>query len=285
MNFCMKKKLSLIKRGIQKPHLVPSFVLNSIWKAKQKYRFKQDKSLVVDDFRVNSASGVANPLFRHSDFRADELNRYAEEIHQSELLSQAHQNRAKHRSLTVSPPSRCFGLYSLVRQYSPDVLVETGVFDGLSTVYLLEALRQNDSVGHLYSIDDPAPNLPLNKDPGWIIPSELRSNWDLILGKSQDKLEPLLNRIDSPDLFYHDSWHTYPVMNYEFQTAAENMSDGIISGHDVNRNHAYLELCSRVNSSINVDEPFRVGHMGVFGYAFIGDLTEDIPQKYPEWQY
>jgi hypothetical protein len=275
----------MLKAGIQKPHRVPPYIYNVISSKLDLRDFKKNGHLITKQFQISGASGLKNSLFRHSDFRRDELNQYAEEIHQSQLLRQAHLNLSEEKNLKTSPPSRCWGLYALARHYAPEILIETGVLNGLSSVYLLEALRQNDSVGTLYSIDSPAPNLPPNKDPGWIIPDELRNNWDLTLGKSQDNLDPLLNKVGSPDLFYHDSWHTYPLMSYEFQTVADSMDSGVISGHDVNRNHAFLELCSSVNSSVNVDSPFKIGRMGVFGYALVGDLSDDIPSKYPDWQY
>jgi hypothetical protein len=274
------------KAAFQKPHRVPPYIYNNFINILNRRRFKKNEQLVVEQFQSEGwDSEVNKSLFRHSDFRFDELNQYAEEIHQSQLLSQAHLNLAEKRTLQWGPPSRCWGLYALARHYNPEILIETGVFDGLSTVYLLEALRQNESGGTLYSIDSPAPNLPPNKDPGWIIPNKLRSNWDLTLGESQNKLEPLLNKVGSPDFFYHDSWHTYPLMSYEFQTVTDCMDSGVICGHDINRNHAFLELCSSVNSSVNVDSPFKIGRMGVFGYVLVGDLSDDIPTKYPDWQY
>jgi len=45
-------------------------------------------------------------------------------------------------------------VYAYVRKTQPDVVVETGVRDGWSTLYLLSALDLNDN-GHLYSVDFP----------------------------------------------------------------------------------------------------------------------------------
>ena len=61
--------------------------------------------------------------------------------------------------------------------------------------------------------------IPPGKEAGWMIPDELRPRWQLVLGRSQEELPPLLDRLGAIDLFVHDSEHSYECMHFEFQTA------------------------------------------------------------------
>ena len=129
-------------------------------------------------------------------------------------------------------------LYYLTRLLEPARVVETGVFDGFSSAFILKALRDNGH-GHLYSIDFPARRpvdastnqmffdcLPTGHHPGWLVPQPLRDRWTLRLGTSQTLLEGLLKECGEIDLFFHDSLHTHETMLWEYQTAWPRISDG-----------------------------------------------------------
>ena len=102
-------------------------------------------------------------------------------------------------------------LYALLRSERPDVVVETGVANGFSTAFSLLALQAN-GIGHLHSIDLPREvgreyeagtffegegraGIPPGSEPGWLIPPPLKERWTLILGRSQEELPPLLERL------------------------------------------------------------------------------------------
>lgn len=63
-------------------------------------------------------------------------------------------------------------LYVLARELKPEVIVETGVASGVSTLFFLQALEDNGS-GKLYSVDLPnveeASKMPPGYKSGWII--------------------------------------------------------------------------------------------------------------------
>jgi len=103
-------------------------------------------------------------------------------------------------------------LYILCRRGKPDVVVETGVASGVSSTHILGALEQNQR-GRLYSIDQPGWMGDLS---GWLIPDYLKSRWQLIAGRSSEKLAPLLKTVAPIDVFLHDSDHSYPNMLREF---------------------------------------------------------------------
>jgi hypothetical protein len=148
--------------------------------------------------------------------------------------------------------------YAIARKHKPSTVVETGVCNGLSTLSILLALDKNGS-GKLYSIDFPfranesldefrsetfenygGAAIPRDKDPGWIVPDELRQNWTLILGKSQRELPRLLTDLETIDLFVHDSEHSHPCMMFEYELAWEWLTEaGILLSDDISWNDAF----------------------------------------------
>ena len=102
-------------------------------------------------------------------------------------------------------------LYYLIRIIRPAQVLETGVFHGLTTLWILQALHDN-KFGHLISIDLPRrewknffpdrnmgaghqgeDELPDNCNPGWLVPEKLKKRWELNIGPSEILLEKIVN--------------------------------------------------------------------------------------------
>ena len=118
-------------------------------------------------------------------------------------------------------------LYLAVRIAKPEVVVETGTYNGTFTTFILLALRDNGS-GRLVSIDLPARTpirhaidhpLPQGCDPGWIVPDDLRDRLEIVLGDARRTLPGVLGGLDGIDLFLHDSLHTTRHMLFEYRRA------------------------------------------------------------------
>ena len=143
--------------------------------------------------------------------------------------------------------------YVILRHIKPEVVVETGVANGLSSAYILLALHHNHA-GHLWSIDLPHVNAltgeyqrmtPQDTEPGWLVPNELRSNWTLILGDARSKLPILVEDLKSLDVFIHDSLHTYEHMLWEYETAWPYLQQGgYLLTHDVFLTEAFRDFCA-----------------------------------------
>lgn len=119
-------------------------------------------------------------------------------------------------------------LYALVREYEPETIVETGVFNGLSSLCYLTAIERNGH-GRLYSVDYPDEEKLSGPEPGWLVPDSYRDRWELTLGLSQRVLPSVIAEAEPVDLFFHDSNHSAPCMMFEFELAREHLSrDGII---------------------------------------------------------
>jgi methyltransferase family protein len=153
-------------------------------------------------------------------------------------------------------------LYAALRKVRPEVAVETGVANGFSTAFSLLALRTNGT-GHLHSIDLPREvgreyepgtfyegegraGIPPGSEPGWLIPPELKERWTLILGRSQDELPPLLDRLGTVDSFMHDSEHSFDCMWFEFNAAWPHMRPGgLLLSDDVNSTEAFSRFAGQ----------------------------------------
>jgi predicted O-methyltransferase YrrM len=167
--------------------------------------------------------------------------------------------------------STAIALYDLVREHHPEHVVETGVCNGVSTAVLLWALERNGS-GHLWSIDLPdyagQPSdehwaekggsvIPAGLEPGWIVPDHLRHRWTLTLGRTQDRLEEVLERAAPVDMFIHDSEHSYECMRFELELARRHVRPGgWLLADDAHRNSAFAEQ-ARGLRSLAVGEVMR----------------------------
>jgi predicted O-methyltransferase YrrM len=200
-----------------------------------------------------------------------ELDRYTREVQESGLVEHL---RAKGREFQVTvaelgeqstlgaiEPREGIYLYSILRKLQPRVAVETGVANGFSTAFSLLALQRNAS-GELYSIDLPrevgreyeasafyqgkgSTGFPPGKEPGWLIPDELRERWTLVLGRSQEELPKLLERVGTIDSFMHDSEHSYECMRFEYEIAWPSLrKGGALISDDVNSTAAFREFAA-----------------------------------------
>lgn len=151
-------------------------------------------------------------------------------------------------------------VYCLVRALRPRVFVETGVLHGMTSAFVLEALERNGGDGRLISIDLPSyaetgpanvdgytGTLPPGREPGWLVPDDLRHRWDLRLGASLDVLPGVLDEVGALDVFLHDSDHTHETMSGEFALAWPRLREGgALIADDSTDNTAFAELCARV---------------------------------------
>jgi predicted O-methyltransferase YrrM len=148
-----------------------------------------------------------------------------------------------------------------VRTLRPRLAVETGVANGFSSAFLLQALHANGD-GHLHSIDLPREvgrtyepgtfyegegraGIPPGSEPGWLIPRELRDRWTLVIGRSQEELPPLLDRLGTIDFFMHDSEHSFDCMWFEFNAAWPRLrAGGVLVSDDVNSTEAFRRFAA-----------------------------------------
>lgn len=169
-------------------------------------------------------------------------------------------------------------LYALTRYMKPEVVVETGVASGRSSTAVLSAMKENNT-GTLYSIDLPqfyaeSPSLfvthegnhelsgfvPEGKQPGWIVPDELRTRWSPIWGDAKKELPLLVEKLSAIDIFYHDSDHSEDHMQFEFRTVYPKIKEGgIILSDDVGWNAAWKNFLTESHAkSVGVYRNFGI---------------------------
>ena len=191
----------------------------------------------------------------------NEIEKFVEEFNQGGLRfniihSLEEANIVVNADDLFSKDSWVMALYCIIRLIKPHAVMETGVFAGVSSAFILQAMYDNKK-GHLWSIDLPSradelgnlpggmiQELPHNIEPGFTIPEALRERWTLIIGRSQEKLPPLLKSIESIDIFLHDSEHSYSNMMWEYKTAWPYIaSGGLLLSDDAGVNLAMLHFC------------------------------------------
>lgn len=146
-------------------------------------------------------------------------------------------------------------LYVIVRLKQPEIFVETGVFYGGNTAFILNALRRNNK-GHLYSFDLAANEIknqnrhhlvgdseyiPDGLDVGFIVHDNLKERWTLIRGNSHDELPKFNLPID---MFMHDSDHAHQFVLKEFEIVWKSLtSTAVVLADDINWSNAFFQLC------------------------------------------
>lgn len=136
--------------------------------------------------------------------------------------------------------ARC--CYLVCRLTKPGVVVETGVAYGVSSAFILAALRENGG-GALHSVDLRPLRPGASFFQGIAVPEEDKTRWTLHPGASHRLLPPLLEHLGGVDFFLHDSLHTRRNMSFEFALALRYLNpQGVLLADDVERNAAFSRL-------------------------------------------
>lgn len=136
-------------------------------------------------------------------------------------------------------------LYWLIRELRPRTVVETGVCNGFSAGLIALALAENANDGQLHSIGraetfDPNDSRWTEKGKshgevliggqtlGWMIPDGFSHFVNLYPGDAEVLLPKIVDELDSIDLFFHDSDHSYDHMMFEFCEVHRKLSSNSI---------------------------------------------------------
>ncbi len=154
--------------------------------------------------------------------------------------------------------------YVLVRAQKPDKVVETGVANGATSCFILQALEKN-GVGELYSIDLPPLAVYGGSEVGSLVPDHLRRRWHLNLGSSRRVMPPLLKRLGTIDMFVHDSLHSYHNVRRELNVASKRlMPKGVVVVDNIGGNSAFTEWSRKYHPGF--DRVVREGK-SILGFA------------------
>jgi predicted O-methyltransferase YrrM len=157
-------------------------------------------------------------------------------------------------------------LYVLIRLRKPSLVVETGVWHGVSSFVILKALKASGG-GNLCSVDIPPLNPKNRVVVGGFVPDELRDSWDLRIGPATKLLPQIAcNAMTTGgfDIFVHDSDHNYFNMMKEFRIAWPALkSTGLLVADDAHTNDAVLDFADEVGREATFIERQKGGAIAV----------------------
>ncbi|MBM3812294.1 MAG: class I SAM-dependent methyltransferase [Acidimicrobiia bacterium] len=145
-------------------------------------------------------------------------------------------------------------LYVLVRTLKPTRILETGVYYGGNTVFLLKGLEDNGS-GSLISIDLPDSKIksvrhpgvgetelyPSHIRPGFLVPDDLAKRWQLMEGSSLEEIPKLTGAFD---FYVHDSEHSFDFLQRELEMTLPKLSHlATLLVDDIDWSNAFFAFC------------------------------------------
>ena len=135
-----------------------------------------------------------------------------------------------------------FIYYAVCRHLAPNNILETGIANGHSTFFLLQAMKRNGK-GFLHSVD-------IADNVGKLLTDEDREHWKLhVLGSPQRRsFSNILESASPIDLFIHDSDHTYGWQMFEYRIAQKALGQhGILLSDDIDHSLAFVDFCAENN--------------------------------------
>ena len=154
-------------------------------------------------------------------------------------------------------------LYWLIRRLRPKTVIETGVANGFSTSLILLAMAKNGNDGKLHAVGraeifdagDPrwtekgrifGEVVVDGKSLGWMVPDECLGAVEFYEGDAKTLLPDVISRLDSLDLFFHDSDHSYDHMTFEFEEAKRKLSpSGVIVADNIAWNSSLWDFADK----------------------------------------
>ena len=128
-------------------------------------------------------------------------------------------------------------LYTLVKSKKPQLVVETGVANGISTNAIMFALDEGNRSGSLHSFDV----LPETKNA-----YTGKGKWDFHLldkKRTHQQISRILGNYSYVDIWLHDSNHGYRWQKFEYLLALSRLKkDGILISDDIDASSAWGEL-------------------------------------------
>jgi Methyltransferase domain len=164
-------------------------------------------------------------------------------------------------------------VWCLVRHSKPKKVVETGVAHGVTSRFVLEALKANGE-GHLWSIDLQPNDTHWRMQVGAAVGDGHADRWLYIQGSSRRRLPGLLSRLGQIDLFIHDSLHSERNVRFELDRAWAAMgTHGALVVDDIDVNwgfQSFTQAFPDQRSMIGEAEPLhpdgrRFNKKGLFG--------------------
>jgi len=185
---------------------------------------------------------------------ADLLRRYFIPDHEDRLqdllceaaaLKQELDTRYANRRCAYPPAYAVHGessllLYALVRLLQPRNVLETGVANGHSSFYLLNAMAANRS-GRLHSVE-------IATDVGALLDPAEKERWQLhVLDRRHKRksFERVLEGLPELDVFLRDSDYSYQWVAFELEAARTKLAHlQLLAVNDAEKSYGFLDFCA-----------------------------------------
>lgn len=163
-----------------------------------------------------------------------------EEAKRDELLAGRLAAATRRRWWTkTSPPfGRRLGWYAIVRLVKPELVVETGIHDGLGSLILVRALERNAEEG----VHGRLVGFDIYPRAGWIVGEH--PLYRRVLEPTQTALARELDSEPALGVFIHDTLHTYEHERFELETAADRLvPGGVLISDNAHASTALKDVC------------------------------------------
>ena len=183
---------------------------------------------------------------------------------------------AKHKlsklKVTLGGGGNFILLYFLARKLKPEVVVETGVAAGWSSLAFLRALRKNGK-GKLYSSDFPYFRLDNPEQYiGYLAKNEINKiNWFLDIRGDDLAIPEILKRLgeNNIDLFHYDSDKSYSGRDKVLKNLNSKInSKTIVIFDDIQDNLHFKNLIEKMKKEYCIIE-FNGKYLGIIGVNFL----------------
>lgn len=205
----------------------------------------------------------------------DYINILKNEIPNKNVLSTVDQLEAEYESLHIQMQRRLPNpnyeigdessklLYMLVRLTSPESVVETGVANGVSTFFILNALKKN-ATGKLTSID-------ISYNVATFLNNEEKMRWELKVLDTKVNLrkqfKEILAAVENLSIYLHDGDHSYLWQQMEYNLAyAKLRCGGILLSDDVDSSFAFIDTFGKESNLETEFKGILLGKNKMFGY-------------------
>jgi predicted O-methyltransferase YrrM len=126
-------------------------------------------------------------------------------------------------------------LHAAVRIHKPDIVLETGVADGLSTALILDAMESNGR-GELHSID-------IDHDIGAFVADRRRWVPHVVREDNPEDFVRVVGTVGPLDMFLHDANHDFAHQRFEYETVWPLVKPGgVFMSDDADASYAFLDF-------------------------------------------
>ena len=166
-------------------------------------------------------------------------------------------------------------IYFLIRLIKPTHVIETGVWLGLSTQFILSAGIKNENNFMLDSVDLPRFNLE-NPEQflGLLVNKELKKNWALHIGTDRQKLRKLLKK-NPAEIFYFDSDKTHNGKMYLYNTVKKYRDNYLMIFDDVEDNLFWFD------KKIKLEQKLLINYQNKYiGIMYTNKFKDNLQMLY-----